>query len=365
MKIHARTRLLLRYLIPIIVIMTGVPFLERTLEEPEPFGRDTLRCVIAIPDKTASMSYPIGYNYEMLKLFVLETGREADIFTGGEDYADSLSDDKIDILVIPFRDSLITDERYYASSPLADSSSWLCNGRLKAAHKEINLWLGHFLLSNEHKELVARFTPSYDPSYMARSGKRYSSLSPYDKLISEYAADLGWDKNMLTALIWEESQFRIEAKSRRGAIGLMQVMPLTGSRFEADNLLDPKENIRAGVSYLSHIQRIFKSKGLEGEELMKFTIAAYNAGEGRILDCMNYAKAKGVSHSSWDELTAVIPDMGKDEILENDSVRLGKFKGVETMAYVEKVSRLYGHLNSATGSVQSSQDRHRTRKDTK
>ena len=145
---------------------------------------------------------------------------------------------------------------------------------------------------------------------------------------------------MLAALIWQESKFRIEAKSRRGAVGLMQMMPRTASRFEADNLLDPEENIAAAVRYLSHLQSMFRIYTEDRAELMKFTLAAYNAGEGRIRDCMNYAASIGAPNRKWSDIVAVIPDMREDSILQQDTVKLGKFKGYETINYVETMVRL-------------------------
>ncbi len=114
---------------------------------------------------------------------------------------------------------------------------------------------------------------------------------------------------MLTALIWQESQFHIEAQSRRGAVGLMQLMPRTADRFQADNLLDPEVSIRTAVTYLKHLQNMFRPYTSDRQELMKFTLAAYNAGEGRIKDCMNYAASIGAPHSRWEDIVAVIPDM--------------------------------------------------------
>ena len=175
---------------------------------------------------------------------------------------------------------------------------------------------------------------------------------------------------MLTALIWHESQFRIEAHSRRGAVGLMQMMPRTANRFEADNLLDPEENIRAAVKYLKLLQRMFSHYTKDKTELAKFTMAAYNAGEGRIKDCINYAASIGAPHHTWNDIVSIIPDMREDSILDADTVKLGKFKGYETISYVEKMTSLYDLFSALSGRKSSSApapskpDPHPTRKDT-
>ena len=123
----------------------------------------------------------------------------------------------------------------------------------------------------------------------------------------------------------------------------MQVMPSTAKYYKVDNLLDPENNIIAGTKHLKRLQNIFKKDGLEGDELIKFTLAAYNAGEGRIMDCRNLAGSLELDNTIWDETVKVIPMMREDSILENEVVKLGKFKGHETIAYVEQV---FSHYNA-------------------
>jgi dTDP-D-glucose 4,6-dehydratase len=80
---------------------------------------------------------------------------------------------------------------------------------------------------------------------------------------------------------------------------------------------------------------------LEGEELIKFTLAAYNAGEGRIIDCRNLAASRELDSTRWEEIVKVIPLMREDSILDDESVKLGKFQGHETIAYVDHVFSHY------------------------
>ena len=121
----------------------------------------------------------------------------------------------------------------------------------------------------------------------------------------------------------------------------MQIMPQTGKYYGAEDLLNPNENIEAGVKHLKRLQNLLKDSGMDSMELVKFTLAAYNAGEGRIADCRNFAAEKGFDKNSWDDIQKVIPMMREDSILENDAVKLGKFKGHETIAYVDQVFSHY------------------------
>ena len=89
---------------------------------------------------------------------------------------------------------------------------------------------------------------------------------------------------------------------------------------------------------------MFSKYDLTQEELIKFTLAAYNAGEGRVLDCRNLAAAKGLDNTRWDEIVKVIPLMRDDSILQEESVKLGKFQGHETIDYIESVMSHYNAI---------------------
>ena len=87
------------------------------------------------------------------------------------------------------------------------------------------------------------------------------------------------------------------------------------------------------------------------EDLIKFTLAAYNAGEGRIKDCRNFASSRGEDRNSWDTIVSLIPMMREDSILENEVVKLGKFKGHETIAYVDQIFSHYEAFCSICPSI--------------
>ena len=84
------------------------------------------------------------------------------------------------------------------------------------------------------------------------------------------------DPALIKAVIHVESNFDVFAKSRVGAIGLMQIMPDTGSDYELYDPYDPLENIRAGTQHLRFLLDLF-------DEDVDLAIAAYNAGQGNVL----------------------------------------------------------------------------------
>jgi membrane-bound lytic murein transglycosylase F len=124
----------------------------------------------------------------------------------------------------------------------------------------------------------------------------------------------------------------------------MQVMPQTGRKYGIDNLVDPENNLIAGTSHLKRPQKMLSGKGLSHDELIKFTLASYNAGEGRIMDCRNLAAAQGLDNGVWENIVQIIPMMREDSILDDESVKLGKFQGHETIAYVDSIMSLYNSI---------------------
>ncbi|MBQ9309604.1 MAG: transglycosylase SLT domain-containing protein [Bacteroidales bacterium] len=193
---------------------------------------------------------------------------------------------------------------------------------------------------------IAPRTPEVEPEpdsapALPRGMSAQYVISPYDSLIKVYSDSAGLDWRLVSAIVYHESGFDNDVRSRRGAAGLMQMMPSTAEVMGADDLSDPIQSVKAGVKYLGHLRRSVNRHVQSPSERLKFMLASYNAGTGRILDCINYARYRGVDSLSWDAVVELIPEMSSDEILELDTIRFGKFKGVETIAYVQKVLDKY------------------------
>ena len=95
----------------------------------------------------------------------------------------------------------------------------------------------------------------------------------FDPIITKLAAEQGVDATLVRAVIQVESGYQPRARSPKGAVGLMQVMPATGRRYGITNLYDPSANIRAGVTHLKSLLDRFP---------LTLALAAYNAGEGTV-----------------------------------------------------------------------------------
>lgn len=102
--------------------------------------------------------------------------------------------------------------------------------------------------------------------------KRHANLLP---LIEKVAQEYGVNSQLMRAIIQVESNYQRDAVSPKGALGLMQVMPATGSRFGFTDLLDPETNLRAGAHYLRYLTAKYGNN-------TALILAAYNAGEGAV-----------------------------------------------------------------------------------
>ena len=107
----------------------------------------------------------------------------------------------------------------------------------------------------------------------ADSTTRPTLDGPYAEIIEATAEAHGVDPLLVSALIKVESNFKPRARSRKGAMGLMQLMPATARQYNVRNAFDPRANIEAGIKHL---------KSLIDRWGVKMGLAAYNAGEGAV-----------------------------------------------------------------------------------
>ncbi len=141
-----------------------------------------------------------------------------------------------------------------------------------------------------------RSSPKVFPKADPRTG--------YISLINQWAPQYNLDANLVEAVVAVESNYDRFAVSKKGAQGLMQLIPATAKRFGVRDAFDPADNIRGGIRYLNFLMSYFQRN-------LEHVLAAYNAGERAVV----------------------------------------RYHGVppypETQKYIRKVTSLYHALNSA------------------
>jgi soluble lytic murein transglycosylase-like protein len=143
-----------------------------------------------------------------------------------------------------------------------------------AARAEIYSWrdaTGNLVLSDRPRDGGERTTYAVGTTGDIRTTRPSRRNTTYDSIITEHATSHGIRADLVRAVIQAESAFNPMARSVKGAMGLMQLMPATAIAYGVTNAYDPVQNIRAGVAYL----RSLLVRYSQNEEL---ALAAYNAG---------------------------------------------------------------------------------------
>lgn len=120
-------------------------------------------------------------------------------------------------------------------------------------------------------------TPQTEPLRTALGINSYTANQRlYSPMVDEAAKSNQIESALLHAVISAESGYNAQAKSPKGAMGLMQLMPATAKQYGISNPYDPAQNIQAGTQYLRDLMQLFNND-------LHLTLAAYNAGQNAVI----------------------------------------------------------------------------------
>ena len=172
-------------------------------------------------------------------------------------------------------------------------------------------------------------------------------ISAYDDLFRRYSSTAGWDWRLLAAQCYQESGFDPQAVSSMGAQGLMQLMPATADALgvSEEHRFDPEQNIAAAARYIRKVSQSFAGIK-DGDERIRFTLAAYNGGIGHVLDAQTLARKAGRDHQRWQEVAPYILHLSEPQYYRDPDVRHGYMRGSETEAYVRLIMERWEQYRS-------------------
>lgn len=229
--------------------------------------------------------------------------------------------------------------------------AWGVNLRDTALCSSLNTFFEKFLKTTEATVLFNKYYRYPIACRMARASEHSQgtggSITPWDDVLKQACEEHRLDWPLVASVIYQESKFNPEARSPKGAMGLMQMIPETMGRYGVDSLSTPEEHIVAGIAYLAYLNKQFEKSVSDSTERCKFMLAAYNAGLGHIYDAQRLAKSAGKNPELWDDVAVCILDKSNSEFCRNnDDVRHGFCRGDMIVGYVQEVLERYEHYKT-------------------
>lgn len=335
----------------VLALLLGTGLSEIPLRESRlpvlPSDFDTLDVIIDLPSELYDKAYPVGFNYAVIRRFKEDHPGHVRINPPCSEPGEAwrkLCDGEIDLLIVDSeRDSVPAAyrDRIGACDGIR-GYTWAVRQNARELSAYLDFWTGTYRQSEAYRQMEKQFFQSYRIDHLLERNRTAKALSPYDNIFRKYAARIGWDWRLLAAVSFKESRFSVWEKSSFGAVGLMQIKPNTAAHYGVANVYDPDQNVQAAAAHLDYLQRIYRRAGIDSANVLRFTLAAYNAGEGRIEDCMQFTRSMGGDPAQWEEVAARIPLMSRPEYYNNpELIRLGKFNGIQTLQYIGDVLEIY------------------------
>jgi membrane-bound lytic murein transglycosylase F len=217
----------------------------------------------------------------------------------------------------------------------------------------INEWLTQDNDSYASKHLVDKYFNSSRTAFMAKSesvsfnGKK---ISQYDEILRNISRQYDFDWRLVASLVYQESQFKPEARSWSGAFGLMQMMPSTLKIMGIDTTASEFEQLEAGIIYMKMLDDELPKEISNPDERIKFILGAYNLGIAHVYDARRLAQKNGKDHNVWTgNVDYYIMNKSNPEYYRDSVVRYGYAKGEEAYYFVQEVLDRFEHYKNVAG----------------
>ena len=179
------------------------------------------------------------------------------------------------------------------------------------------------IVSGRVKDYMRRVRKLKDPTGTAEWKRFEQTIAVFEKYGQKYR----FDPLMLAAQGYQESGLNQDAKSRSGAIGVMQIMPATGKAMQVGDIRILEHNIHAGAKYMDRLMtRYFADAKFDSHNHTLFAFASYNAGPGNISKMRKAAAKEGLDPDIW---------FNNVEIVTAQNI------GMETTTYVRNIFKYY------------------------
>src|SRR5947209_13646074 len=226
--------------------------------------------------------------------------------------------------------SIFPDLQIHREAPISEGTSiaWAVRKTAPGLLREANAFLAvHRAGSSFGNVLRNRYLKDPNWARRAMDEKEVAKFRKVVKLFEQYAERYKFDHLLILAQAYQESRLEQNCKSRAGAIGVMQVLPQTGTLMKVGDIKRLEPNVHAGVKYLrSIIDKYFSDPQISDYDRTLFAFAAYNAGPTRVRSLRKKAARQQLDPNVW---------FGNVEMVASQVV------GTETVHYVSNISKYY------------------------
>ena len=236
------------------------------------------------------------------------------------------------------------NQRYFPQTALAfvisgrERLAWVLAPKSKKLEANMYEWFNTFNQSGklaqlkDHYYSYAVFFDYYNNKMFYKRVK--SRLPKYQKYFLKYGKAYNIPWTLLAAQSYQESHWNPKAKSFTGVRGLMMLTRRTSKLLGVKNRLDPEQSIRGGTR---HLNQMIKNvpKGVEGDDKLKYALAAYNVGMGHIVDAQTLATRMGLNKDVWSDLKKALPLLSQKQYYK--TLRHGYARGSEPVRYVDSI----------------------------
>jgi membrane-bound lytic murein transglycosylase F len=199
----------------------------------------------------------------------------------------------------------------------------------------------------KHNQRTLEFNLAYrrtfeerpDPGGQKSEVNGANGVSPFDAIFQKFAPRYGFDWRLTAAQAYQESRFNPQARSREGAVGLLQILPRTARSLGFTRLTDPEECTHAGIAYLAQLMDQLEPE-LALQQRVRFALAAYNVGLGHVNDARRLAREQGLDPNRWfGSVEKAMLELQKPAVYRR--ARYGYARGSEPVKYVSEIQTRY------------------------
>lgn len=287
--------------------------------------------------KTAKKLQATGHEFHLVAIEEALTTAEVLMAVASGEFDATIADSHIVSIEKRFIDALAPGLMF---TPKLDHA-WAVRPENPKLLQQLNQYLKKEIGSRHFNVVRQKYfsDPKKIDKYQGNRLNRDRQLSPFDKMVKAAAVEHQLDWRLVTAQMYQESQFNPRARSHVGARGLMQVMPRTARELGYKLPFSEQSGIEAGVTYLAWSRDRFEAT-LPPQERLWFSLAAYNAGAGHVFDARRLAKQQGLNPDIWfDNVERAMLLLSKRKYHRN--ARFGYVRGSEPVNYVRNIHKRY------------------------